>query len=53
MEHKEVTKKKQPLYKKLIGIGIMLAAAVYCIPELQEKILSAFAILKNEWGKQK
>lgn len=53
MKHNELTKKKQPFYKKMIGIGIMLAVAVYCIPELQEKLTSGVTILKNEWRKLK
>lgn len=45
----EATKKKQPVYKKIIGICIILTVAVYCIPGLQEKIISGITILKNEW----
>lgn len=44
---------KIPFYKKAIGISIIIAVAVYCIPELQEKIISAIEVLKGEWRKQR
>lgn len=34
----ENNNRKQSIYKKLIGIGIIIGAIIYCIPELQEKI---------------
>ena len=40
-------------FKKVIGVSIMLAVAVYCIPELQEKVISAIDFLKSEWRKLK
>ncbi len=42
-----------PFFKKVIGVSIMLAVAVYCIPELQEKVISAIDFLKSEWRKLK
>ena len=46
-------RKKISFYKKIIGIGIILTVAIYCIPELQEKIISGVTILKDEWRKLK
>lgn len=45
--------RKNTIYKKAIGVSIMIAVAVYCIPELQEKFISAIDFLKSEWRKQK
>lgn len=44
---------KIPFFNKVIGVSIMLAVAVYCIPELQEKVISAIDFLKSEWRKLK
>ena len=44
-------RKKLPFYKKLIGTGILVAAAVYCIPELQEALSTGIRTLKDEWRK--
>lgn len=49
MEAATSTEKKQPLYKKLIGIGIMIAVVIYCVPELQETLRSGIEFLKDEW----
>jgi formate/nitrite transporter FocA (FNT family) len=53
MNEKQVEKKKKPFYAKAIGIGIMIAVAVYCIPELQEKFISGVELLKDEWRKMR
>lgn len=42
---------KIPLYKKAIGVSIMIAVAIYCIPELQDKLISTLDFLKSEWRK--
>lgn len=42
-----------PFYKKAIGVSIMIAVAIYCIPELQEKIISTINFLKSEWREQR
>ena len=44
---------KIPFYKKAIGVSIMIAVAVYCIAELQGKVISAIDFLKGEWRKQR
>ena len=46
MEYTEVRNKKTH-YKKIICIAILLITAVYCIPELQEKVISGIDALKN------
>lgn len=53
MKEKDNTMKKQPFYKKVIGIGIMVVVAIYCIPELQDKVVSGFDFIKSEWRKMK
>lgn len=44
---------KMPFYKKAIGASILIAIAVYCIPELQEKFISAIDYLKSIRRKQR
>lgn len=44
---------KIPFYKKAMGISIMIAVAVYCIPKLQEKAILVIDFLKSEWRKQR
>ncbi len=51
MTENELEQKKTPFYKKVIGISIMVAVAVYCVPELREKFISATNFLKSEWRK--
>lgn len=53
MKDKDSTMKKQPFYKKVIGIGIMVVIAIYCIPELQEKVILGIDFIKSEWRKMK
>lgn len=44
-------RKKLPLYKKLIGAGILVATAFYCMPELQKTLCAGIRALKDEWRK--
>ncbi len=53
MEDKITKQEKIPFYKKAIGVGILLAAAIYCIPELQKITVKIFDFIKYEWGKQR
>lgn len=46
-------KSNKTFYKKIICVSIMIAIAVYCIPELQEKFIEAINFIKSEWRKQK
>ena len=32
------TEKNVPFYKKIIGLGIMIAVVLYCFPQMREKI---------------
>ncbi|MDE7364218.1 MAG: hypothetical protein K2N27_04930 [Ruminococcus sp.] len=50
MAERNTNQVKNPLYKKAIGVGIMIAVAIYCIPELQDKLISALN-LNGEWRK--
>lgn len=45
----EQTPVKQPLYKKLLGLGILAAVVIYCFPELQETLRESADSLKKEW----
>ena len=38
-----------PLLNKLIGMGILDAVALYCFPELREKLQSSLRFLQAEW----
>lgn len=51
MIEKENNKVKIPWYKKVIVVGILIAVTIYCIPELQEKLICGFDFLKSEWRK--
>lgn len=53
MEDNNLNQVKIPFYKKAIGIIIIIAVAIYCIPELQEKVISCIDFLKGEWRKTK
>lgn len=53
MKESGVIRVRMPLYKKLVIIGIIAAVAVYCIPKLQEKILTSISFAKDEWRKIK
>ena len=47
MEKNKTKKEKMPFYKKVIGVSIMVAVAIYCIPELQEKVCNVLDLIKN------
>ena len=49
METTEKITKKQPFYKKLLGVGLIVAAALYCIPGLREALRSGIEFLTDEW----
>lgn len=49
METTEKITKKHPFYKKLLGVCLIAAAALYCIPELREALCSKIELLTNEW----
>ncbi len=51
MTDRKANQVKIPLYKKVIGVAVMIAVAIYCIPELQDKLISAFDFLRGEWRK--
>lgn len=53
MKKKKAVNEKTSFYKRVLGIGIMVTVAVYCIPELQEKVLARIDFIKNEWRKMK
>lgn len=53
MEENKTKQVKIPFYKKAIGVSIMIAVAIYCIPELQEKMFNILDSIKNEWRKQR
>lgn len=42
---------KKPLYKRLMRLGIIVAVAFYCFPELREKLDSYIRFFKDEWRK--
>lgn len=49
----EERKKKRPFYKKVSCFCIFAMVAVYCFPELQDKLISGLEFLKDEWRKLK
>ena len=51
MTERNANQVKIPLYKKVIGICIMIAVAIYCIPELQNKLISVPNFLNGKWRK--
>lgn len=53
MEETNANQGKTSLCRKALGVGIMIAVAIYCIPELQDKLVSALDSLKSEWRKVK
>jgi len=44
---------KVPVYKKLIGLGIIVTVTIYLIPEIKEKFNSVIILLREEWRKNK
>ena len=53
MKEEKRKKNKQILYKKAIGICVVVTVAVYCIPELQEILITLVEFLKDEWRERK
>lgn len=49
MENSEKMTEKQLRYKKLLGAGLIVAAALYCIPGLREALRSGVDFLTHEW----